>query len=92
MTQFIAEFRTSLRDETDGHIRGQMNLEADTLQLAQREVERLLRGSNADEVVLYQAVSITRAERNVSTTSLSGQKVVIGSAYVPNGGEGEQRA
>lgn len=91
MTQFIAEFRTSLRDETDGHIKGQMSFEADTVQLAQREVERLLKGSSADEVLLYQAVSITRAERNVSTVSVNGQKVVIGSAYVANGGEGEQR-
>lgn len=81
MSLFLAEYKTALPDSAGGFISNFMPFEADTLQLAQREVERVVNTTNIDHAILYQAIKVTRASRVVSTTEmLNSPKVVIGSA------------
>lgn len=79
MAHFIAEYRLPLNDGNGGLASTFARFEADTVQLAQREVERVIDASRMEEGTLYQAVSNTKATRVVSSTSVHGQKVVIGS-------------
>lgn len=81
--RFIAEYRVN-DAQGSGIMLATTAFEAETVQLAQREVEKHIANSRFDEVVLYQAVSVSSANRNVSTQPINGgPKVVIGSAFVP---------
>lgn len=83
MSLFLAEYRLPLPDDKGGFMTTTVKFEAETLQLAQREVERVIGNSNMEDAVLYQAVSTTKVQRTVASVSVNGQKVVIGSAHVP---------
>lgn len=80
--RFIAEYRVS-DAQGSGIVVATVPFDAETVQLAQREVEKNIANSRFDEVVLFQAVSVSAAHRNVSTSSINGgPKVVIGSALM----------
>lgn len=83
---FIAEYRTALPDNKGNYLSTYVPIEAETLQLALKEVERTVSHGNAEEAVLYQAMRVTRASRVVASSNASGAKVVIGSAYDPGPG------
>lgn len=61
MSQYIVEYRTGLIDTFK-------KIEADTLQIAQREVEGVIESGAADEAVIYQAMKVTRARRVVTSS------------------------
>jgi hypothetical protein len=80
MSQFLAEYRMPLPDTNGGFVSTFIAFEADTIQLAQREVERVISTSGMNEAVLFQAVKQTKASRVVASSDMSsGPKVVIGS-------------
>lgn len=83
MAAFLVQYRLPLPDDKGGFISAYVPFEADTIQLAQREVERVIGNSDMQEAVLFQAVKVTRASRVVNTSEVNGQKVVIGSALIP---------
>lgn len=87
---FIAEYRTALPDNKGDYLRTYVPIEAETMQLALKEVERTVNHGSADEAVLYQAMRVTKASRVVSSIEASGAKVVIGSAYNPGPGNTDQ--
>lgn len=91
MSRFIAEYRVNDASGS-GVVTALVPFEAETLQIAQREVERLIAASKFDEAVLYQAVSVSSTSRNVSTTPVNGQpKVIIGSALTPTSQDAGER-
>jgi hypothetical protein len=72
MTQFVVEYRTRI-PAGDGNFLPSLNpVNAETLQIAQRDVERVLASGAADEAVIYQPVRVVRASRTVTSTALAG--------------------
>lgn len=63
MSHYIVEYRT-------GPIEVFKKIEADTLQIAQREVESVIESGASDEAVIYQAMKVTRARRVVTSSEV----------------------
>ena len=82
MSLFLVEYKTCVPGQDGKHLSVHVPLEADTLQIAQREVERVVASGCVDEAVLYQPVKVISATRVVNSTEMSGKGVVIGSALL----------
>ena len=81
MTTYLAEYKTCVPGPDGTFVSVHVPIEADTLQMAQREVEKVLASGCAEEAILYQPAMTTRAARVVTSTSMSGSKTpIIGSA------------
>lgn len=73
MTQFVVEYATRIPAGDGNKFLPSLNsINAETLQIAQREVERVLASGAADEAVIYQPVRIVRASRTVTSTPMAG--------------------
>lgn len=70
MTRFIVEFRT-LYGDTAKMLPSLNALDAETLPLAKREIEKVLLSGTVDEAILYQPVAMLSAARMVSTKDLT---------------------
>jgi len=83
MSLFIAEYKTCVPDGKGGFVSLMTPFEADTIQLAQRQVESVIATGCMETATLYQAVKEISAKRVVSSCEMGGGKgVVIGSALL----------
>lgn len=87
MSLYLAEYKTCLPDGKGGFVSVMMPFEADTIQLAQRQVEGVIATGCMETATLYQAVKEVSARRVVTSCEMGGKGVVIGSALVAGDGD-----
>ena len=80
-TRYIVEFRCKA-NSNDPNILPSLNaFDAETLPLAQREVEKTLASGIADEAVLYAPMRVLQAARVVTISDMTGRKADAPSVY-----------
>lgn len=72
MATFVVEFR--VKNGPSNEVMPSLQaIHAETLPLAQREVEKTLASGTADEAVIYEPVRVLRASRKVEVTDMRGR-------------------
>lgn len=73
--RFVVEYRNKL-NVGEGLVLPSLNsIEAETLPLAQREVEKVLATGATDEAVIYEPRRVLKASRTISTSDIHGRAV-----------------
>jgi hypothetical protein len=71
MATYVVEFR--IKNDANEVMPSLQAIQAETLPLASREVEKVLATGTADEAVIYEPVRVLRASRRVEVTDMKGR-------------------
>lgn len=72
MTQFVVEYRIRNQAGDPAVLPSLNTVNAENLQMVQRDVERVLASGSIDEAVIYAPVRVVKASRLVSTSTVTG--------------------